>query len=67
MKISYFIVKRDRRENFDNVIDREIISIQNIDFLDVVIVVTNKIIDKIDNFNKTTKDEINNINIAIDI
>ena len=35
MKILYFTVGRDRRENFDKTIDREAISIQNIGFFDV--------------------------------
>ena len=38
-----FDVKIEKRENFDAMIEREIISIQNICFFDVAIDVTNEI------------------------
>ena len=59
VKISYFVIKRDRRENVVVDFDRETISTQNIDFFDVEVDVINEVIDEID--------EINNVNIAIDV
>ena len=54
-------VKRDIREDLNDVIDYKIISIPEIEFFNIANIVTCKIIDKINN---VIKDEINNIIVA---
>ena len=58
-------MKIEKRKNFDAMIEREIISIQNICFFNVAIDVANKIIE-----NKLSKIEfdwfVNDININVD-
>ena len=56
VKKSYLIVNRDKRDDFDDVIDRETISAQNIDFFDVAC----DVIDVKDKIN-----EINEVNNAV--
>ena len=59
VKISYFVVKRDKRENVVIDFDREAISVQNIDFFDVEADVVDEVIDEIN--------EVSNVNIAINV
>ena len=69
IKKSYFIVERDRRDDVSNFFDREITSVHDIDFFDVVNIVTYEIIDvnKTDKINEVNKikDETNDVANAI--
>ena len=57
VKMSYLIIKRDKRENFDDAIVFEIIDVYDIDVFDVINEMTNDVID----------DSINVEKIAIDV
>ena len=63
IKKSYFIVKRDKREDVSTFFDREITSVHDIDFLNIVNVVTCDVV-AVDMTNEINE-KINDVNNAI--